>query len=253
MTKKIVLISDLHCGHRGGITPPQYHQDGYWGEIQKETWNWFSSTVKSLGQVDFVSVIGDAIDGNGAINLGVEQITTNRLDQVRMAEETLSEFNSERFGFIIGSPYHTGKTEDFEEILSNRMNGEFCEVHKQISVNSTIFDFKHVVGGTSIPYGKATAINKESVWATLKAERGLSDKPHVLARAHTHKFHFAGDTDGLRMTLPALQFSSLYGAKNFSGITDYGFVVFDVYGPNEYTWKPYILELSFAKRLTHEI
>lgn len=253
MSKKIILISDLHCGHRAGLTPPDYQQDGPWGEIQAKTWEWYADSLARIGPVDFVAVVGDALDGNGRINAGVEQITTDRRQQVIMAQEALQEIQADRYGFIIGSPYHVGKEEDFEQILSDRMAGEFCDVHRQVDVLGTIFDLKHVTGGTSIPHGKATAINKESLWATLKAERGLGHKPHVLARAHTHKWHYTGDTDGLRMTLPALQVSSLYGAKNFSGITDYGFVLFEVHGPGEYSWKPYILELNFTKKGAHSV
>jgi hypothetical protein len=236
---KIIIISDTHCGHSHGLTPPNWQQT----ELQEKTWAWYADQIKRAGPFDFCLHVGDAIDGDGRINSGVEQITTNRHDQVRMAEEALELIGAKQYGFILGSPYHTGKSEDWERVLSDNMDGVFCSVHQQLELDGVVFDAKHVTGGTSIPHGKATAINKESLWATLKAERGLGVKPDVLVRAHTHKFHYTGDTDGLRMTLPAMQVSSLYGAKNFSGITDYGFVTFETLGGGDYSWQPHILKV----------
>lgn len=250
--KRIILLSDLHCGHETGLTAPEF-QRGRFEEIQAKTWEWYSQKMAEIGPVDFAVMVGDAIDGDGRINSGVELLSTDRMDQADMAERALEEIQTNRFGFIIGSPYHVGKSESFERILAERIGAEFCEIHHQLSVLGTIFDLKHVVGGTSIPHGKTGSLEKEGLWATLKAERGLAEKPHVIARAHTHHFAYSGDVHGLRIKLPALQVHSHYGLKNFSSITDYGFVLFEVHGPGEYTWKPYILELNFTKKGAHAV
>lgn len=206
--------------------------------------------MEELAPFDICIVNGDATEGQGQINGGVELITSDMLNQVEMAQEALELARAKKYGFIVGSAYHTGKTVDFERVLSENMDGIFFESRHTVDIEGTIFDFKHEIGGTSIPHGKATAINKENLWGLLKHERGIGPKIDVMVRSHVHKFHAAMDTDGLRMTTPALQFQSNYGVRKFSSIIDMGFIVFEIHGPGEYTWKPYILDI---KELNKEV
>ena len=244
--KRLLIISDLHCGHRYGLTPPRWWMpdDTREGKIQRTVWEWYSKTIEALKPFDVCIVNGDSTDGSGRINNGVELITTNMLTQVDMAEEALGIVEAKKYGFIIGSGYHTGRAEDVEKVLSDKMDGLFCESRNTVEINGTIFDFRHEVGGTGIPHGKASAINKENLWALLRHEKGLSPRVDVLVRSHVHKLHATFDTDGLRLTTPAMQYESNYGVRKFSGLIDMGFIVFDINGPGDYTWKPYILDLK---------
>ena len=65
--KRVVVISDLHCGHRAGLTPPgwQYQENDQdlerakFGEIQRSIWNFFSEEINKLKPIDSCFVLGD--------------------------------------------------------------------------------------------------------------------------------------------------------------------------------------------------
>ena len=47
MKKRVLVLSDLHCGHMLGLTPPDYQN--HFREIQEVGWNFYSSEIKELG------------------------------------------------------------------------------------------------------------------------------------------------------------------------------------------------------------
>jgi len=46
--KRVVVLADLHCGHRAGLTPPEWHWhtensfQSKWAAQQIETWNYYA-------------------------------------------------------------------------------------------------------------------------------------------------------------------------------------------------------------------
>jgi hypothetical protein len=135
---------------------------------------------------------------------------------------------------------------DWEDVIAKSLDAEFCKDHAFVDVNGVTFDFKHEVGQTSIPHGKASAINKELLWSMLWAERGLTPKPDILIRSHVHRFHAAMDEDGLRMTTPGMQLWSNYGVRKFSSTISMGFLTFDIEDDGSYKWRPHLLDLQFV-------
>ncbi len=77
--KRLVIISDLHCGHRAGLTPPDWQSDfrknsktqrNKFAELQRELWQFYADTINDLRPVDVLVVNGDAIDGKGSLSGG---------------------------------------------------------------------------------------------------------------------------------------------------------------------------------------
>lgn len=59
MPKTGIIISDLHCGHLYGLTPPAYwvapdddHAAQRAREWEEKTWNWYAQKVREIGHVD---------------------------------------------------------------------------------------------------------------------------------------------------------------------------------------------------------
>lgn len=254
MMKKIIVLSDTHCGHRTGLTPPDYWDNPesdfkYYHDIQKKMWEWFSNKIDSIRPdtgFDGLFFAGDAIDGNAKINSGIELITSDRNTQISIAEEIINFINAKKNVIIAGSAYHTGKEEDFEQILADKTGAHFGS-HEFVDVDGIIFDLKHKIGGSSIPHGRHTAIAKESLWNVLSAERGIHPRANVFIRGHVHYFGYCGDAHDLRITLPALEWSTHFGARNCSGTIDIGFIEFNIENGN-YTWQPHILKLDIFKQ-----
>ena len=235
---RIMVMSDLHCGHRGGLTPPPWHgvvgtgKREEFNRIKREAWEWYSTSVEKNGPFDLVVVNGDAIDGRGEASGGTELDVIDREEQCEMAEFCIREAMGKGTKVIMtyGTAYHSGKEEDWEHLIASSVNAEKIGSHEWVSVGGSIFDFKHHVGGSTIPHGRHTAIARDALWSKLWADSGLQPKTDVLVRSHVHYFQYCGDPHlGLRMTTPALQVAATkYGARRCSGLVDFGFVVFDV-------------------------
>jgi hypothetical protein len=112
---RIMIISDTHCGHVVGLTPPnwQYHETGdkyhdKFARIQSQMWEWFVKNVKEVQPIHKLIINGDAIGGKGGKSGGTEMIALDRLQQALMVEDVVTEINPTEIAMTFGTPYHTG-------------------------------------------------------------------------------------------------------------------------------------------------
>ena len=240
--KKIIILSDLHCGHIVGLTPPkwQVNMSEYYKE-QKSCFNFFKTEIEKLGKIDVTIVNGDAIEGKGERSGGTELIVSDRKQQVEIAEECLSLINTKKIYFTYGTPSHVGKEEDWEKVLSDNMGGEIKNI-LSIQIDEIKFNIRHHIGSSTVPHGRFTPIARERVWDMLKEDYEGREKSDILIRSHVHYFTYCGDEKGLGITTPALQGKgSKYGGRVCSGTTSFGFIYMEVDG-DKYSWKPIILD-----------
>lgn len=252
--KRILVISDLHSGHRGGLTPPSWQYSKYddenvrgkFGYLQATVWDWFVKTVKAIGPVDLLVVNGDAIDGKGQGSGGTELLTGDWLEQVDIAAECISIIDRKKTLIVKGTPYHVGKETDFEELLADKTAAAGCGWHEWFEAEGVIFDCKHKVGRSEVPYSRQTAPSRDAMWNLLWSERDMQPDANVIIRSHVHYFGYGGDANKLWLTTPALQAWSKYGTATCAGTIDMGMVLFECKG-GAYTWKPILLDLRFMK------
>jgi hypothetical protein len=247
--KRLVVVSDLHCGHIAGLTHPDYQMTAangpkqrQWAEMQSKLWTWYTDKIKTLGKIDVLVCNGDAIEGKADRTGGTELITADRRRQVEMARKALDIMRAEKICIVYGTPYHVGREEDWEAILADSM-GASCKSHLFLDVEGTVFDIKHRVSSSIIPYGRLTAPLREKVWNVLWAERGEQPRAEVIIRSHVHYYGYAGDARGLVITTPALQGpGSKYGARMCAGTIDFGFLVFEC-DQKSYIWRPELCDM----------
>lgn len=248
--KRMVILSDLHCGHVMGLTPPtwQFNQDnssrGEIARVQKEAWNWYTQAVQHVGKnIDILVVNGDLIDGRGERSGSTELITTCRIQQGNIAIEALSQWNPDQVFITRGTPYHTGQAEQFEDLIADKLNAHIEDV-LDLRVHGKTFNFRHKIGSSSVPYGKATQVIKEAIWNALYAIYHEIPSADVIIRSHVH--HMVINRDGSRwsITTPALQVNSRYGKQQCNGITDFGFLVVDIYENGHIIVNPYLAKLE---------
>jgi hypothetical protein len=260
-TKRVVLMGDTHCGHEAGLTPAAFQVR--WREAEKdednednaarlirerenkaaalehECWAWYVAACRRVQPVDLVIFNADAIDGRGERSGGTELLTADRGKQCDMAVTAIRKMGARRTMMTYGTPYHTGQIEDWEDNIADRLDAECIKSHLWVDVNGLIFDVKHHIGSSSVPYGRSTPITKDRVWNLIWAEHEQQPKANVIIRSHVHYFHGAFGTGWLGMTLPALQAAGTkYGARKCSGTVDFGFVVFDVKPSGNFSWYP---------------
>jgi hypothetical protein len=257
---RLVVVSDMHCGHAVGLTHPDYQgkivsddvgKRNKLNNIQKAIWDFYATEITNLQRdkkIDILVSNGDAIDGDGWRSGGTELITTDRNMQVQIAKSAIKRANANTNIIVAGTPYHTGNVEDFEEILAQQINGKF-ENHAWLDINGVIFDIKHNVGSSSVPQSRQAPIAKEMIWAKLWQEKELIPKPvSYLIRSHIHYFNLLDDGDMTAITTPALQgFGSKFGSKMCSGIPTIGFVSFDILANKTVIMRKHFLNLTTQK------
>lgn len=254
MPKRVVFISDKHCGHRSGLTPPEWQwklksRDPIkrkFAEVQIRMWEFYSTTLAALQPIDTLVVNGDSIDGKADRSGSTELITADREEQVRMAAECIREARAKNVYVIAGTPYHTGRDEDWEEVLAKYVGAKRFGLHEFFSAEGVTFDVRHKTSSSVIPHGRFTGPRRAALWNSLKAERGLQPKAQIIIRSHVHFYGFSGDANSLVMTTPALQAWTKYGSTQCEGTTDIGLVSFDLHGKGAYSWNAHLLDMQWA-------
>lgn len=246
---RMVILSDMHCGHFFGLTPEQWHLRLLTGnkipviggnaddqeaiaEFQRQSWNWFCDTLDSIKPVNILVVNGDAIDGRGEHSGQTELIASDRLTQCNMAQEVIRQVDAENIYMTYGTPYHTGNMEDFENVIANNCNAHCIRPHLRLKVRDTVFSIKHYAPHSNATYGFATPLLREAVDKMLD---GIYDGEQydVIVRSHIHRGIYI-DSAGMPKVIitPALQYGSKYGRKQFRTNLSYGFTVIDVFNNN---------------------
>jgi len=235
--KRIVVISDLHCGHRVGLTPAGYiHEtddprEQKWAELRKAQWAWYIAKIRTLRPVDVLFVMGDCVDGKSEKADGRDVVFDKESDQIDMAEACILEAKAANISMVFGTRYHV---RDNESSIARRL-GDKCRLgsHEWVDVHGVVFDLKHQVGGSSIPHGRATALKRAELWNALWSMAGRQPRGDVLLRGHVHYCEDTGKHYGERevraYTCPALQgVGTEFGAERCEGLVDFGLMHFDV-------------------------
>ena len=230
---KIIALSDLHCGHYAGLTPPEWwmnaEQAPTIANLQRKTWKDYKALVKKYANPDYLLVMGDCIDGRGERSGSTELITADRLEQVNMATTCLDMWKARKTFMVRGTEYHTGNMgEDFENVIAGSLDATIQD-QMYVEIGGKIFYMRHKIGGSSVPYGSHTQGAKMAVNNQLMANVDLCPQADILLFGHVHKYKFSGDDQFMSINLPALQLpNSKYGNKACSGKIDWGIVVIDI-------------------------
>ena len=259
--KRVVVISDLHCGHKTGLTHPDFEPGGFVNDspahrlslMRREYWAFYARTIEALQPIDVLVVNGDAIDGRGEKSGGTELLEADRHKQCEMAQAAIEVCRAGAIRMTYGTPYHTGDKEDYEGIIAKAVGAEIKDI-VSLDVSGLVFDIRHHIGGSQSPIGRHTAIDREGLWNILWSERGERPKANVIIRSHTHYFKYGGDADSLGIITPALQgLGGKYGGRRMSGTVDFGLISFDVESGDEWSWNHHILRAKRARVVAEKV
>jgi len=237
-----IIISDLHCGHELGITPPswQWRLDkssqsriANLARLQRETWKIFWNPIKKQ-EYHFAFWIGDLVDGPGKKSGGAEHLTTAQDDQTDIAAEIVMKVGAKYNYIVRGTPYHVGDSDEWEDDVADKVkySGMHVEIGDQLfpEVGGVVFDLKHHTGKTSVPHGITTGPKKAHVHNLLRAERKMAPKADVTIRGHIHEYNFIKNRNWTGITMPALQAMGCRYARKLDSQVDYGFLEVEVRG-----------------------
>lgn len=246
---RVVITSDMHCGHNVGLTPPKYqrsirHRDG---KEQRVLWTNYANMLDSLKPIDTLIHNGDAIDGKSKRSGGSESVTLDMNEQVDMAVEAIRYANANNVLMTYGTPYHVGSDDDFEKQIGDIVDAKI-EDHLFLEINSIKLNIKHKINGTSVPYSKGTAISKERLLNLIWNDYEEQPKADIVIRSHVHYFFACMEDNWLGIVTPGLQgLGSKYGARQCSGHVDFGLVYIDIDYDGNYRWNRKILRNRIQK------
>lgn len=248
MGKRVLAISDSHCGHVTGLTPPDYQNDdqymremGYW-DWQKWLWDYYAGLVDALRPIDVLLVIGDMVAGKEKHNRGNELLWADREVQAEMAATAINYVGAHQVFMVRGTPSHTGKGEQWENIVARHVDATIGN-QLWVDVNGVVFDLKHKIGSSSTPHGRHTASARARLWNQLQALHGSQPLGTVLLRGHVHYHQDCGDPYGRAMTMPCLQGNTRYGEQECEGEVHVGVVFFEIESKEEWFWKAHTTSL----------
>ena len=233
--KRILAISDPHCGHKYGLTPPQWQRRcGKAAKFASVMWGEFVARLRRCGPYDRVMLAGDLIEGQAPKSGGTELITSDRNEQCEIFEDVFKTVCLNcRKGMktiaVYGTGYHASADgEDFEDNIARHIGCEKIGAHEWPRIEGVTFDLKHHVGRSVVPWGQFTAQARDAAWNELWSVDNMQPLASVYLRGHTHFFRYGGDNRKLFMTLPCLTWGSKFGSRRCSERIDWGFCWFDV-------------------------
>lgn len=240
---KLLVLSDTHCGSLSGLTPPKWQSsDAKLRKVQNYFWKFYRDTISSLGGIDAVVAVGDLIDGKQKKSGGRGLSTADRLQQVKIAAEVLRASNAPQMHIVTGTPYHTGDSENWEEVLAGIVGAKTVGPRLAVEHDGYTIIFRHAIDRSSVPHGKATAPLRALMWNKLNAARGMEPQADLCVFGHVHYHVFAGDAYGTALTLPALQLGTEYGAACVDGDYDVGLLEINLEEGDNW-WKVHTLDL----------
>jgi len=239
MIVRIALPGDLHCGHIGGLCPPEYWssegtrpEDGAIRREQKRWWTRYESLVKRCCDREYDRLVvvlgGDLIDGPGKRSGGVELLTTDPSRQAEIAHRCLLEFTGvDRWLAVYGTPYHTGEDVDFERGIVDALGGT---IHNVLFARfgEFVLNARHKTGGSQTPVGGDITSRKKVVQGYVNAGRGIEPVANLYARWHVHRYSRLGTPGEWSCIMPSLQSWTQFGGRQCDRPVTWGMVWIDV-------------------------
>ena len=247
MTYRLLVLSDTHCGHRTGLTPPEWQCDRYPDAI--EFWAWYTQTLEAIGPVDACLLNGDLIDGKQRRSHGSEALTVDPDEQVDIALAAFEPIQARGYLATYGTPYHTsdGGT-DWERRLARDLRAHI-DNYLFIRVNNRIIKARHeLVGSSGTPVGGDIGYRKQLVFNADRAQLGTEPLADLILCAHIHHHNAVmqarpGKPARWCISGPGMQGSTKFGARRCSGPVERGMLLFEIPDDpqEEITWQTYLM------------
>lgn len=229
-SKKVLILSDLHCGNMLGLTPPQYYNE--FREVQETGWKFFTEEMKKLGPVDLLLLNGDLVDGPGKKD-SLCHITTNVATQRKIAIECLRQVKAAKSIFIRGTGFHVTTDLEIEDDIAAYFGSEIYDERK-INVNGCILHCRHTSGKGGTSYGSATSLQRSAVVKLMDDAATCSEQADIYIRSHIHEAMCIERSVFTALTTPALKFKGESFGRKCTGFLDYGFTWLEIRGKKDF-------------------
>jgi hypothetical protein len=259
-------MGDMHTGNVVGLTPINFCHLGPVEanqriqktiQLREEMAMVYKHILQDVGPVDFVIHNGDATDGMQGRAGSTDLISKDWSVQADWAVHNLKMIHGDPEYFLTaGTNYHCMDADggDIEAQIASAVNGHFND-HLFLDVEGVNINAKHVIGASSIPHLRHSALPKERMFNEQWHAEGIQPLSDLYIRSHVH---YAVGVKGYRAgrewnahTLPALQnLGGKFGARMCGSTVHWGLVEIMIHDGEIIKWKPHIKILNAAKTLT---
>ena len=204
----LIVISDLHCGCKLGLCPPEgvsLDDGGRYipSKFQKSVWKWWLEfwnkwvPVVTRGNDFDLVVNGDAIDG--VHHKATTQISHNLGDQIDCAYSVLKPIvdQARRYYHVRGTEAHVGPSAIEEERLARMLGavpnteGQYArwELWKRVGdKNGPLCHILHHIGTTGRAAYESSAPQAELIAEFVEAGQERLEPPAYAIRSHRHRY-----------------------------------------------------------------
>lgn len=239
-SKRVLVLSDMHCGHNLGLTHPDYFN--HFKEAQKIGWDFYLKNIKKLGKIDLCLINGDAIDGPG-VKDSLQHNTTDISEQQEIAIACLEEVEARKYIFTRGTPYHVTSAFEAEDAIAKHFGAEIHD-YRKIDVSGCIIHTRHTVGKSGTAYASITSLQRSAIVQLLNDVEIGNTKADIYIRSHAHEYDLIDRTLFSAVITPALQFRGTTFGRKCTGFYDYGFVWMDIRSKKDYDIHKVIMPLT---------
>jgi len=130
LSKRILVVSDLHVGSSVSVMPDEVNiepsdeqrsQRIASNPLQKRIFKEWEEMIDIVGKVDACFDLGDNVDGPNKKSNGFELWTSNMHQQVMTAVDLLSMIKTNNFFGVQGSYYHVGENTSSDLAVLNSL------------------------------------------------------------------------------------------------------------------------------------
>ena len=237
-TKRILFVSDMHCGSHTGLCPPAWQVrrelDADLNKYQRDTWRLWQKYTAALGKLHMVVCVGDLVDGQSHKDRGIGCITTDVDEQCDMAlaclRHVVAPVHEMTHGtrMVYGTGYHVRNDGMQAERAIAAVLGATIGARDRFSVNGYEFEVKHKAGGSQAISGGDATLRNAMAWEDKRAVRMKRKPANAIVRGHNHRWRLVEDADKCAVILPCLAGSTDFGALNCEAVVDWGLAWCDI-------------------------
>lgn len=221
---RVGLVSDLHCGSKYAITPPEWWPRGGRSVLpaarfMAHVWRCWEHFCRTCGQLDALIVNGDLIEGEASRRDALDAITDDLLVHQHCAEAALRLLRSQtrRLWIVRGTETHEGKYFECIEAAARAVGaeqwspGRYTGYVLDARIGPLVLNATHHMTTGAIYRG--TVADRTALFAQLAAALRKTVPADIIVRSHLHAY-YRNDSHGVEVIMtPGWKLLSPYPIK----------------------------------------
>lgn len=254
MSKKILVVSDLHVGGNVGLCPDEVYFEKHdedrksiyiANKIQNFLFKQWENMIDEAGNIDILLCNGDLVDGKNKHSHGLEMWTTDVDVQTDVSSDLLSMVKHKKAYGTHGSGYHVESNISLDKLaMKNTTKLDFKD-DIAIIVDKIRIHAAHFIGN-NVQY-KSTPIAREMLMGELnKLDYG---KINIYLRSHIHSYIAVDSEIGTGIVTPGFKGRDAFVSQRSLGYNpSIGYILIEING-SDYSWTKSVVHLHGNKAI----